>query len=58
MPGIMAVVDQRICKQLVFSLRPFVSGSHLFYLVLPEEYSTWFLLGDYFRIRRIQQFLV
>ena len=36
-----------------------VSGSLcLFYLVLPEEYSTWFILGDYFRIRRIQRFLV
>ena len=25
---------------------------------LPEEYSTWIILGDYFRIRRIQRFLV
>ena len=25
---------------------------------LCEEYSTWFVLGDDFRIRRIQRFLV
>ena len=27
-------------------------------LFLPEEYSTWSILGDDFRIRRIQRFLV
>ena len=49
----------RTRTQLVgFSLRPFASCSHLFSLVLPEEYSTWFILGDDLRIRRIPRFLV
>ena len=44
-------------EEVMIFLRALVSGSHLFFVFLPEEHSCRFL-GDSFRICRIQRFLV